>query len=105
MPHPKNRMKLTGDTHLPDVRDYGDYDDVDVLALDVGSEPRVYADGYVPASLDESMAARESIAPQEHEGALAAVEHKAEKVTAKSPWLAAGAALAVGWLVARMLRR
>jgi hypothetical protein len=102
MPHPKNNLKLTGDTHLPEL-------EVDMLIVE-DSEPldlsrtdesasRVYADGYVPT------AQVVMIEPEpEPEGTLAVMERKVEEFPARSPWLAIGAGVALGWLVARMVR-
>jgi len=56
MPHPKNRLKLTGDTHLPDVgfEPIADDETVEMVMFvadttDVPTTaPRVYADGWTP---------------------------------------------------------
>ena len=103
MPHPKNRLKLTGDTHLPEVGDLGDLiDQADELELTVVevAPARVYADGWVPQSQP---------APAEY-GALAAqpvlpVEGRMQRRLAARPWLMAAAALGLGFVVAKMLRR
>lgn len=101
MPHPKNRLKLTGDTHLPDPRfDTLPEDDASLDLLTVEEqqvlEPRVFADGYVPEEAEDT---------QTDTGIAAQVLHKVERVPARSPWLAIGAMLAFGWMVAKMLRR
>jgi hypothetical protein len=100
MPHPKNNLKLTGDTHLPDL-------EVDMFIVDDGepldlsgtdeSAARIYADGYVPTS-------QVVMIEPEPEGTLAVMERKVEEFPARSPWLAIGAGVALGWLVARMVR-
>ena len=107
MPSPKNRLKLTGDTHLPDPRfDYVPDDDDSVEMLVVVEEhtlaPRVYADGYVPPSA-EAASSPEPAAPSH--GIKEAAMQKVGALEAKKPWLALGVALAFGWLVAKMLRR
>jgi hypothetical protein len=104
MPHPKNRLKLTGDTHLHDPRfDYMPDDDASLEMLTVEEEqvlaPRVYADGFVPSATDESEPQSEPAS-----GVAAKAVDKVAQVEARSPWLAIGAMLAFGWLVARMLR-
>lgn len=108
MPHPKNRLKLTGDTHLPDVSDLmGDADEIEIVAVElVEAEPRVYADGYVPtkAAAPELYAEMPVAAEPQRGGPLAAVERRIEALPRRSPWLAIGAGLMFGWLVARMLR-
>lgn len=103
MPHPKNRLKLTGDTHLPDVGDLlaqSEADDLDPDMAGGEAEPRVYADGWTPSS-------RQAL-PEESQGLaepLLAAERKVERRVASTPWLAMGAALAFGFVVAKMLRR
>ena len=53
MPHPKNRLKLTGDTHLPDIGDLLERADADEPAvLEFDTEPRVYADGWTPSGAE-----------------------------------------------------
>jgi hypothetical protein len=106
MPHPKNRLKLTGDTHLPgrnldlDLMD-DDEAGMDPVAMLQEPEPRVYADGYVPPEPMLEAAAEPAAEPS----TMDKVEDKVGKQAAKSPWLAAGAAVAFGFLVMRMLRR
>lgn len=108
MPHPKNRLKLTGDTHLPDVTDLmAEADEIEIVAVEiVEAEPRVYADGYVPSPdpASSSEQPRAAAEPQ-RTGALAAVERRVEALPKRSPWLAVGAGLMFGWLVARLLSR
>lgn len=106
MPHPKNHLKLTGDTHLPDVEVdmFVAEDDEPLEAAPAdASASRIYADGYVPAS--EAATASPQPEPQpEPEGKLALVERKVEEFPARSPWLAIGSGIALGWMAARMLR-
>jgi hypothetical protein len=84
MPHPKNHLKLTGDTHLPDIDDFA--------ADEAGGSP-VYADGWTPA---EDTVQHDIVAPQK-----AGPMHRQDS----TPWLLIGAGLAFGALVVRMLRR
>jgi hypothetical protein len=101
MPHPKNRLKLTGDTHLPDIGDLlDDADEVEVSIVEVDAQPRVYADGWVPSARDTMPEGKHSL-PEP----LMAVERTMEQRVVSTPWLAMGAALAFGFLVAKMLRR
>ena len=98
MPSPKNRIKDTGDTHMPDARfDYMPEDDASLNTLTAEEqqvlEPRVYADGFVRTEEDS--------AP---EGLADKAVDTLGKVEARSPWLALGAMVAFGWLVTRMLR-
>jgi hypothetical protein len=97
MPHHKNRLKLTGDTHLPDVGlDYRlDDDEAEIIAV---PEPRVFADGYEPP------AAQEMTEPQPPT-TVQKVEREVAQQTRRTPWLAVGGALAFGFLVAKMMRR
>lgn len=104
MPHPKNRLKLTGDTHLPDVGDLLEQgDEVEIAAMD-SAQPRVYADGWVPP---QQQALPDIEEPRQHQlpAPLAQVEHKVERKVASTPWLAVGAALGFGFLVAKLMRR
>lgn len=96
--HPKNRLKLTGDTRLPDIGDLLPAEEIEVIAVEVDSPPRVYADGWVPSEV-------EVFNEPEPPSRVAALERKLGRAEARAPWLAIGAALAFGWLVARMLRR
>lgn len=101
MPHPKNRLKLTGDTHLPDVGDLlerADANESAVLASE--AQPRVYADGWTPSE-PEALPEEEQFLPEP----VMQVERAVERRVAATPWLAVGGALAFGFLVARMLRR
>jgi hypothetical protein len=104
MPHPKNRLKLTGDTHLPGRNMDLDLDlDLDMeedVAMEA-MEPRVYADGYVPSPEPLAMDA-----PSEQAAStVERVEAKVGKQAAKKPWMAIGGAIAFGFLVMRLLRR
>jgi hypothetical protein len=105
MPHPKNRLKLTGDTHLPDVGDLlGDDDELEVAVVEIDAQPRVYADGWVPGTQEAIPEAPEQPEPNLPEP-LMAVERTVERRVVSTPWLAIGAALGFGFLVAKMLRR
>jgi hypothetical protein len=50
MPHPKNRLKLTGDTHLPDVGD----EEPDTMDMEPGAD----FDAVPPAAIRPAMAAQ-----------------------------------------------
>jgi hypothetical protein len=101
MPHPKNRLKLTGDTHLPDRMDFlADEEPEQLDAEDsIATPPPVYADGYVPPAMNDAMP------PPQPAGPLAVAERRIQALPARSPWLAVGAGVLFGWLVAKMLRR
>lgn len=98
MPHPKNRLKLTGDTHLPDVGYDSGFDDDQEQTVVLEDVTIVYADGWVP-SLEQP-----ADQPQE-QGAVQKIERQVQQLPARKPWLAIGMALTAGWLLARMLRR
>ncbi|HET8744973.1 MAG TPA: hypothetical protein VFM98_05185 [Ramlibacter sp.] len=104
MPHPKNRLKLTGDTHLPDIADLLDEaDEVELTVVEVAPQ-RVYADGWVPpsqAEMEMEMAAESAMAP----GPVLQVERGVQRQVAARPWLMMAAALGFGFVVAKMLRR
>lgn len=107
MPHPKNRLKLTGDTHLPDIIDLELEDES--LETTAAEEPRVYADGYVPSMHDQS-AMQSMEAPQEMDHpepptTVEKVEQKVARQTSRTPMLMMGAGLLFGWMVMRVLRR
>jgi hypothetical protein len=112
MPHPKNRLKLTGDTHLPDAGLDMHLDDDEPIDMAVFEEEevRVYSDGYVPEA--EPTSTRVDVVPArvqepmpEPQGVAAKLEQKVERQTARTPLLAMSAALFFGWMVTRMLRR
>ena len=99
MPHPKNRLKLTGDTHLPDVNElFGDADEIEVAVVEIDAQPRVYADGWEGSS--EAIPAETQSLPVP----LMQAEQQVKRRVAATPWLAVGAALGFGFLVAKMLR-
>jgi hypothetical protein len=112
MPHPKNRLKLTGDTHLPDAgldMQFPEDEPIDMVVFEE-EEVRVYSDGYVPEAGPTST--RVEIVPErlqepmpEPQGVAAKLEQKVERQTGRSPLLAMSAALFFGWMVTRMLRR
>jgi hypothetical protein len=105
MPHPKNRLKLTGDTHLPVPGDLLEQDDeMELAAVDIDNPPRVYADGWVPPA-QQAMRDLEEEKHQALPQPLVQLERKVEQKVASTPWLAVGAALGFGLLVAKMLRR
>jgi hypothetical protein len=96
MRSPKNRLKLTGDTHPPEVEfDLGADEDVVMYAIvpeDEG-QSRIYADGFVlPGQLAEV-------------GVAQVVVGTTPRPRQFTPWLAVGAMLAFGLLVSRLLRR
>ena len=103
MPHPKNRLKLTGDTHLPDAGIDWTLDDDEPIETVVVEEIRVFADGYVPGASEE-MAMPEEMTHPEPPTTLQKVEQKIERQAASKPWMAIGAGLFFGWMVARILR-
>ena len=100
MPHPKNRLKLTGDTHLPDVGLDLNLDDEQMATIEA-LEPRFYADGYVPGA---GMAAEDMDHP-EPPTPVQKVEQKIARQTRSTPLLMAGAGLLFGWMVMKLLRR
>ena len=107
MPHPKNRLKLTGDTHLPDVGLDLDLDDEPIDVAPGEEEVRVYADGYLPAAAVAAMpmaTASQPMAAPRAQGVVGKLEREMERQASRTPLLAIGAALFVGWLLARKLR-
>ena len=102
MPHPKNRLKLTGDTHLPDIPDLLDErEEADLASARFDAEPRVYADGWMPSAPEDTMTEEAHLLPEP----MVEAERKVQRQMVSTPWLAVGAALGFGFLVARMLRR
>lgn len=103
MPHPKNRLKLTGDTHLPDVGlDLNLEDDASLETIEA-LEPRFYADGYVPGA--EMTHAAEDMDHPEAPSPVQKLEQEVARQTRSTPLLMAGAGLLFGWMVMRLLRR
>jgi hypothetical protein len=100
MTDPKNDMKLTGEGQLPDTgfEPIGSRAGAGVLFVPEETlGPRVYADGYVPPE--------QRVVEAETQGPVGTAVAKIENFEAKSPWLAIGVGVALGWLVARMVRR
>ena len=107
MSHPKNRLKLTGDTHLPDVGLDLDLDDEPIDVAPGEEEVRVYADGYLPAAAVAAMpmaTASQPMAAPRAQGVVGKLEQEMERQASRTPLLAIGAALFVGLLLARKLR-
>lgn len=110
MRSPRNRIKLTGDTHLPDVgMDSSKEDDeADMLLVE---DVRVYADGYVPPAQPQTMVVAlvpeelEPVAGAEHPGRAQALERAAGRLESRKPWLTLGLGLAGGFLLMQTLRR
>ena len=102
MPSPKNRMKSTGDTHLPEV----EFDMTDARASkdDMAEEEdnsRVFADGYVPPGTSAGSAdAAGGVGSRGASMADTLREH-----ATRSPLMMAGAVLAAGFVLAKLLRR
>lgn len=97
MPHPKNRLKLTGDTHAPEVA----YD-----MDDERDDPAVrYADGYEPPR-DRREASDEDAPDSGTAAAQPQPDHleAAREQVKRSPIKMIGIALAVGFVLARVLR-
>jgi hypothetical protein len=105
MPHPKNRLKLTGDTHLPDVGLDLNLDDDEPMEMLEAQDARFYADGYVPDAGAEMSQAPEAMDHPEPPTAVQKVEQKVAGQTRSTPLLMAGAGLLFGWMVMRLLRR
>lgn len=103
MPHPKNHLKLTGDTHPPEVEFDLDLDLEDEDTADSSSAPQ-------PA-MEQGSAPRRSrmeARPQQPSFAQGGAteryfEAAREQVRAK-PYASLGAAFAVGFLLAKLFR-
>ena len=97
--HPKNGLKLTGDTHLPDILD--DLRDGDARE----EEARVYADGYAPPGPQETVAALQEEPGVPEPSRLERAERVAGRVGGRAPWVLMAGGLLLGCMAARMLRR
>jgi hypothetical protein len=103
MPSPKNRMKSTGDTHLPEVElDMTDLREPADASDEEKESGRVFADGYVPpgSSAGSADAARAPLV-----GGASSMADSLREQTARSPLLVAGAMLAAGYVLVKLLRR
>jgi hypothetical protein len=87
MPSPNNRLKLTGDTHLPDVGDDGTGDD-NVLAFEPVENEEGASGGEAPA------------AP--HESSRNAYMDKVRRQVRQRPVAALAGAFVLGLLLARI---
>jgi hypothetical protein len=112
MSHPKNRLKLTGDTHLPDIGLDTNLDDDKpieaVLDEEEEEEVRIYADGHLSGAAAVAMpaAAEAPVQPKaQPHGIVGKLERKVARQAARTPLLAISAGLFVGWMLARTLRR
>ncbi len=105
MPHPKNRLKLTGDTHLPDVGLDLNLDDDEPMETAEAQDALFYADGYVPGAAADTDQAPEAMDHPEPPTVVQKVEQKVAGQTRSTPLLMAGAGLLFGWMVMRLLRR
>jgi hypothetical protein len=87
MPSPNNRLKLTGDTHLPDVGDEGPGDD-NVLAFE-------------PVESEEGASGGEASAAP-YEGSRGAYMDKVREQVRQRPVAALAGAFVLGLLLARI---
>lgn len=101
MPHPKNRLKLTGDTHPPEVEFDLDLDLEDRETADFSSAPQPTLDeGGTPV---RSRMQAPSAQPSFEAGTQRYFDAAREQVRAK-PYASLGAAFAVGFLLAKLFR-
>lgn len=100
--HPKNGLKLTGNTHLPDIADDLADHEGQMLLLE---EDRVYADGYTPPAPAETIAALEEEPTVPEPTRMERVERQAGRVGGRAPWALIATGLVLGTLAARLLRR
>lgn len=102
--HPKNGLKLTGNTHLPDIADdeLGDDDDAQMLLIE---EVRVYADGYARPAPEETIAALQEEPCVPEPSRVQRIERQAGRVGGRAPWVLVASGLLLGWMAARRLRR
>jgi len=100
--HPKNGLKLTGNTHLPDIADdmHGD-DDAQMVLIE---EVRVYADGYAPSAPEETIAALQEEPSVPEPSRVQRIERQAGRVGGRAPWVLMASGLLLGWMAARLLR-
>jgi hypothetical protein len=101
--HPKNGLKLTGNTHLPDIiedMDDGD-DDAQMVLIE---EVRVYADGYAPPAPEETIAALQEEPSVPEPSRMERIEREAGRVGGRAPWVLIVSGLLFGWLVVRTMR-
>jgi len=101
--HPKNGLKLTGNTHLPDIAD--DFDDGKDEPMFLVEEVRVYADGYVPEAPAETLAALNEEPGAPEPSRLQKLERQAGRIGGRAPWVLMVSGLLLGCMAARMLRR
>lgn len=100
--HPKNGMKLTGNTHLPDIVDDMGDDDAQMLLIE---EERVYADGYTPPVPEETIAALQEEPGVPEPSRMQRLERGAGRVGGRAPGLLMAGGLLLGWMAVRLLRR
>lgn len=98
--HPKNGLKLTGNTRLPEIGDDFPLDDDDTVV--VVEEVRVYADGYAPA---ETMAALQEEPTVPEPSRMQRMERQAGRIGGRAPWVLIAGGLLLGSIAARLLRR
>ena len=102
--HPKNGLKLTGNTHLPDIGDdLADDDDAQMLLIE--EEVRVYADGFTPPAPAETIAALEEEPSVPEPSRMDRIERQAGRVGRRAPWALIVTGLVLGTMAARLLRR
>ena len=101
MPHPKNHMKLTGDTHPPEVEYDLDLDADDPATADYSSAPQpTLADTRAPMRSGMQPTASQ---PSFDAGTQRYFDAAREQVIAR-PYAALGAAFAVGFVLAKLFR-
>jgi hypothetical protein len=101
--HPKNGLKLTGNTRLPETMD--DLYDDDEAATLVAQETRVYADGFTPPAPAETLAALREEPDVPEPTRMQRFERKAGHVGERAPWILMAGGFLLGCIAARLLRR
>lgn len=101
--HPKNGLKLTGNTRLPEIGDDFPLDDDDTVV--VVEEVRVYADGYAPPAPAETMAALQEEPTVPEPSRMQRMERQAGRIGGRAPWVLIAGGLLLGSIAARLLRR
>jgi hypothetical protein len=102
MPNPHNRLKLTGDTHLPDLDDMDTSADIDDIAMDARAEPM--AETFSPSShVADATAQMESMLGNMGHSISGYADAARDQVRSK-PMATLGAAFALGFVLSRLFR-
>jgi hypothetical protein len=102
MPNPNNRLKLTGDTRVPDIVDMDDGFDIDDVTMDARAEPM--AQVFSPSSHATGASLQVQSALGDMGASIQGYADAAREQVRTKPLAAVGAVFALGFVLSRLFR-